>query len=432
MGTGLAVGSGLVTGLAPWGSRGTRALAGPPGAPLRLVLWPMMNGADPAFFWPSTGLASEVLAPLAPYERKTTLVRGIGIAGADNHQAVRATFSGQPISSYDAADPAVPSLDQVVAAHLERDSPSALASLHLGVRPADAYEFYQMYGRSTLFFSSSGPIDYEASPVAAYDRLFASTATPTPPSTTADPEREALSILTAELDALDARAAGLPTEQAKLAQHREALAALATRGGAMPPPTFSCGGAIASVEALRAELAGNPRAAYRDDLFSAIFDAQVDLAAQALVCGLTRVATIQAGSADGNVVVPVGGGLPHHNTSHGDQATFAQVQRWYSTKLARLLAALDVPDPLEPASGRTVLDNSCVLVLAECLPSSHASNEVPCFFVGGAGGRLRAGTHITASGATNRHVLAAIASAFGVASAERAHFGADALTEVLS
>ena len=47
--------------------------------------------------------------------------------------------------------------------------------------------------------------------------------------------------------------------------------------------------------------------------------------ARALVTGLTRVATLQAGSADDNVIVPVDRGYPHHNTSHGNQDIFSQV-----------------------------------------------------------------------------------------------------------
>lgn len=430
-----ALGAGLA--LAPLGGLATagRASADPTVAPQRLVLWPMMNGADPARFWPSTGLASPVLEPLAPWAARTTLVRGLSIASADNHQAIRATFTGQPIAGYDAADPAVRSLDQVVAAHLDAIAPCPVSSVHLGVRPADAYEFYQLYGRSTLFFTETGPVDYEASPVAAYDRLFGGAPASTPPPMVGlDPEAEALSIVSAELDALRVRTAMLPTEDDKLAQHRGALDALVSRRSAAtgtPPPSASCSGAIASVEALRATLGGDPRAAYRDDLFSSIFDAQIDVAARTIGCGLSHVVTIQAGSADGNVLVPVDGGLPHHTTSHGDQDAFARVQRWYATKLARLLTALDVPDALDPMGG-TVLDNTTVLVMAECLPLSHESVGVPCFYVGSAGGALRTGTTVDATGATNRHLLDAIARAFGVDAGARAHFGGTSLAGVLS
>ena len=155
----------------------------------------------------------------------------------------------------------------------------------------------------------------------------------------------------------------------------------------MPP---AGGGQLASVEKLRPALQGNAKDAYKHALFSDIFDAQVDIMARALVSGLTRVATLQAGSADGNAIVPVDRGYPHHNTSHGNQTIFSQCQRWYMTKLERLLAALDVPDPLDPG-GKTVLYNTAIVVMAECLPVSHGSESVPTFVVGNAGGLLRAG-----------------------------------------
>jgi hypothetical protein len=419
---------------APAGSLALRALAGTEAPPLRLVLWPMMNGAAHEHFWPSSPSAgSLVTEPLRAFADRTTYVRGLDVAGSDNHFAVRSIFTGQPIASYDVPDPAVRSLDQVVAAHVEATRPSALRSVHLGARPADSFDFYQLYGRSTLFFTPDGPVDYEASPVAAFDRLFGGAPTTPPPSGGLDAaaeDAEALAITEAELGDLGDRVAALPSESDKIAQHLVAVRAL--RAPSAPPPTVACDATpLASVERLRPLLASRPRDAYRDDLFGDVFDAQVDVLARALICGMTRVGTLQAGSADGNVLVPVDGGQPHHNTSHGDQALFARCQAWYMERLARLLRALDVPDPLDP-TGATVLSNSCVLVMAECLPSSHASTSVPTMLIGGLGGRLRTGTIVEASGATNRHLLESVCRAFGVSDAGSDHFGGDELREVRS
>lgn len=420
----------LAAAAAPLGSIALRASAGGEAPPLRLVLWPMMNGAGPEHFWPSSPSSGSIVTePLAAFASRTTYLRGLDVAGSDNHFAVRSIFTGAPIASYDAPDPAVRSLDQAIAAHVEATSPSPLRSLHLGARPADSYDFYQLYGRSTLFFTPEGPVDYEASPVAAFDRLFARPV-PEPGVSGLDEDAAALAITEAELGDLAARAGGLASEEEKIAQHLASVRAL-RRDPSVPPPTVACGsGPIASVERLRGALEGRPREAYRDDLYSDVFDAQVDVLARALGCGLTRVATLQAGSADGNVIVPVDGGQPHHNCSHGDQLVFAHVQRWYMQKLARLLAALDVADPLDPS--RTILDNTCVVVLAECLPSSHSSADVPAMLIGGLGGRLRTGTIVDAEGATHRHLLRALTRAFGADDASSPHLGADELREVRS
>src|SRR4030095_16943404 len=122
-----------------------------------------------------------------------------------------------------------------------------------------------------------------------------------------------------------------------LTQHGAALRAL--RPDPMPGPVMMPGaptGVIEAVEKLRPALLGQAAAAYKHQYFSDIFDAQIDILTRAVVTGLTRVATIQAGSADGNAIVPVGRGYPHHNTSHGNQTVFAKCQNWYFTKMNRL------------------------------------------------------------------------------------------------
>jgi hypothetical protein len=387
---------------------------------------PSMNGCAPEYFWPSgstMGLATE---PLAPWRARMSFVRGLDIDGSYNHFAVRSMFTGAPINDYLAADPTVKSVDQVVADAFQAGAPSAMRSLHLGAVPADSIEFYQLYGRSTFFFNPT-PVHYEANPVTAFDAIFGGLGTGGEPPAT-DWSADALAITRAEIGDLQARIAQSPREAAKLRDHGLAVDGLLAGGAAVPG---SCDATpIASVEALRSQLAGNAARAYDYALYDQIMDAQLDIIARAVTCGITRVATLQAGSADGNVIVPIDGGYPHHTTSHGDPLTFARVQQWYAGKLARLLAALDVPDPLDD-SGRTVLDNSCVVWLSECNPG-HDSEDVPCFYVGGAGGVLATGTTIDASGATNKHLMRSICDAMGVADSASAHFGTTTIPAVLS
>jgi len=387
---------------------------------------------------------SFVTEPFAEFADRTTFVRGIGIEGSQNHYAVRSMFTGAPIADYASPDPGVKSVDQVIADHVASTDPTSHRSVHLGVIPADALEFYQLYGRSTFFFDPT-PLDYEASPVRAFDRFFggldSGPVSPglEPPVTDVSGMRAATLALTrAELGDLQGRASSVAIETAKLEQHAGALARLAGEpmgGGAMmpaPPAPAVCDATrLESVERLRSELEGDDRAAYRHEHFDALFDAQIDVLARTVTCGMTRVATLQAGSADGNVIVPVDGGLPHHDTSHGDAMAFARCQRWYAAKFNRLLQSLDVPDPLCPG-GSTVLDNTCVVWLSECLPSDHSSAEVPCLYVGGAGGSLVTGTQVTARGASNRTFLKSLCRAFGVEDSASGHFGDAAISELLA
>jgi hypothetical protein len=410
--------------------RGQRARAGGGGgAPRRLILFPSMNGAAPEHFWPSAGnlaAMSLITEPLAAYQSRMTFVRGLDIEGSYNHFAVRSMFTGAPINDYLAPDPTVKSLDQVVADTFEGAAPSAMRSLHLGAVPADSIELYQLYGRSTFFFAPT-PVHYEANPVTAFDAIFGPLGGGQS-EPVADYRADALGIARAELGELQGKLARSPREAAKITDHGAAIDGIS--GGGAPVPGTCDATPIASVEALRGQLQGNARGAYDYSLFGPIMDAQIDVLARAVVCGLTRVATLQAGSADGNVIVPVDGGYPHHTTSHGDPLTFARVQRWYAQKLARLVAQLDVPDPLDPAGG-TVLDNSCIVWLSECQPS-HSSDDVPAFFIGGAGGALRTGGLHDVQGATNKALLKTIARAMGVDDGQSAHFGGTVLSEVLA
>jgi hypothetical protein len=421
-------------------SRGERAGAAD-GAPLRLVLWPSLNGCDPRFFWP--GQADTITTkPLAPYDSQITYLRGLDIAGSHDHMAIRSMFTGFPIADYGGADPNVKSLDQVVRDVVQSKAPTLVPSLHLGARPADAYEYYKLYGRSTFFFAN-GAVDYEANPVSAFDRVFGSLgsgpAQPSEPGGEApqgpDPVKMRNAVLAlgaAELGSLRARLGRSPLEVARLDQHSGAMTKLVRDPSVTPVPTTPVtadDSPIASVEALRPSLAGNDRGAYQDALYEKIMDAQIDIMSRALITGVTRVATLQAGSADGNVIVPVDAGYPHHNTSHGDARTFARVQQWYAEKFLRLLRALDVRDPLDP-SGKTVLYNSAIVWLSEC-NTTHESADVPCLVAGSAGGKLATGKYVTVN-ATNKNLLKTLANVFEAPDSASSHFGGDIISELLA
>ncbi len=402
---------------------------GQKGGPQRLVCWPMMNGAESNHFFANPGslaAMSTVTEPLKKWSSLVTFIKGVNISGSVNHYAVRSSYSGANIGNYESADPNVKSVDQLIADSIAGQS--AIKSLHLGVCPADSINYYKRAGRSTFFFAPS-PVDYEANPVTAFDRHFGGGATaPSPSPSAVDFSNESLDLLEAEMAELGTRVGDVSSEVAKLALHRDALKTLRPKadvGGA--PMGGAVSGQLASVEKLRPMLAGNAKDAYKHAYFNDVFDAQVDIMARALVTGQTKVATLQAGSADNNVIVPVDRGYPHHNTSHGNQAIYSQVAKWYFAKLARLAQALDVPDPLDPG-GKTVLENTLVVVIAECLPVSHSSNNVPTLLLGTAGGKIKPG-FVQGNGITNKQVMASVLKAFGVGPG---HFGGTFVSEILA
>lgn len=396
-------------------------------APLRLVCWPLMNGAEAQYFYPGGSDASAlstITEPLRKYASLATFVRGLKVDGAENHFAVRATYSGGSVTSYDSPDPVVKSVDQLIADDIATKAATPLKSVHLGVIPADSIQYYKQ-GRNKFFYAPT-PVDYEANPVTAFDRLFGG-ATTQPKPVGGDFTADTLDLVDAEMSELDARVVGATSEINKLTLHKDALKAL--RASLSKPATTTpvITGPLASVEKLRPSLQGKTGEAYKYSYFSDMFDAQVDNLARVLISGTSRVATLQAGSADNDLIVPVGQGYPHHLTSHDDQPTFAKLQNWYFSKMARLVEALDVDDPLAP--GTTVLDNTVIVVIGECLPYTHSSNGVPAILVGKLGGKIRTGGLVDAKGASNKTLMSTVLKAFEV---DPAHFGTTTITGVLA
>jgi hypothetical protein len=399
-------------------------------APLRLICWPLMNGAESGYFYPGgsdASVLSTITAPIKKWGSLVTFIKGVNVSGASNHQAIRSTYSGASVSSYTSPDPTdLKSVDALVAEGIMSTSPTPVKKVHLGVIPADDLQYYHK-GQNKFFYDPAA-VDYEANPVTAFDRLFGGGGGAKPPTAMGtDYTGASLDILDAEMNDLTAKLKGSASELRKLGLHQDALKGL--RPGMMPsmPAPMMTSGPLASVEKLRPAMQDNPKAAYKYEYFSDTFDAQIDIMARVLVSGLSRVVTIQPGSADNDMIVPVGRGYPHHVTSHGNQATFSMVQNYYFIKMARLLEALDVPDPLAP--GKTVLDNTLLVMMAETLPVSHSSNGVPTMLVGKLGGKIATGRVIGGSGVTNKNVMATVLKAFGQPGAQ---FGSTLVDGVLA
>jgi hypothetical protein len=408
-------------------ARHAHAQTGAP--PLRLICWPLMNGAESGYFYPGgsdASVLSTITSPIKKWGSLVTFIKGVNVSGASNHQAIRSTYSGASVSSYTSPDPTnLKSVDALVAEGIMNSSPTLVKKVHLGVIPADDLQYYHK-GQNKFFYDPAA-VDYEANPVTAFDRLFGGGGAKPPAAMGADYTADSLDLLDAEMNDLAGKLKGSPSELGKLGLHQAALKGLRPSAmPAMPAPMTMTSGPLASVEKLRPALQDNPKAAYKYEYFSDTFDAQLDIMARVLVSGLSRVVTIQPGSADNDMIVPVGRGYPHHVTSHGNQATFSMVQNYYFMKMARLLESLDVPDPLAP--GKTVLDNTLLVMMAETLPVSHSSNGVPTMLVGRLGGKIATGRVISGS-FTNKNVMATVLKAFGQ---DGAQFGSTVVDGVLA
>ena len=118
-------GAGLAATALPLVGRSARAQAA---QPLRLICWPMFNGAEAGRFYPGGGDASAlsgITEPLRKYANLVSFIRNVNISGSVNHYAIRSMYTGGNVSTYTSPNPTVASIDQLIANHLGPDRPHA-------------------------------------------------------------------------------------------------------------------------------------------------------------------------------------------------------------------------------------------------------------------------------------------------------------------
>ncbi|MDB4968912.1 MAG: hypothetical protein JWN44_4601 [Myxococcales bacterium] len=404
-------------------SRWRRAEAQSMPRPRRLVVLYTPHGAPAEFFWPKSATdltatgAISILAPLQKHAARLNVLRGIDYVGSDNHYANKDVLTAKGPDS----------LDTVVARKL------GVKPLRLGVVP----DYAQSFTVDGYFTMDAGkPVQGNPDPAAALDALVgglpAMSMGPAPAPMATGPSaaqlrRRALEVTDAELAELQARLAGTPP-RAKLDAHRAALATMLAAGASTPTaPSVPIAGCtskpgLASVEKVRG------KNVWAQESFGELMDAQVDVAAFALRCGVTRVVTLQAGYVNHGVPftwLGIGGG--HHGLSHGVRDQHALCQQWFALKFAALLDGLNVPDPEDPA--HTVLDNTTALWCTEIADGqAHNCQSVPMVVAGGGSGYFKTGQYLQLGSVSHATVLTSLAESMGVTGATFG--GPGALAEV--
>ncbi|MGF1468285.1 MAG: DUF1552 domain-containing protein [Sandaracinaceae bacterium] len=130
-----------------------------------------------------------------------------------------------------------------------------------------------------------------------------------------------------------------------------------------------------------------------------VLAAHAELIAQAFLCDLTRVATLQvhhAGAPHGLPWLGLAGDM-HHDLAHAQTGVASEpyltLQRWYSAQVAMVLDRLAAT----PEGDGSMLDHTLVLWGNELgHPAAHDNAMVPLVLAGGAGGRLRTGRYLRA------------------------------------
>jgi Protein of unknown function (DUF1552) len=389
--------------------------------PRRLFLYYLPHGAPTEHFDNPGGTfdfdlgGQGVLGPLAPYAQQVTVLRGISMNGASNHAAIRTILTGNPEG--EGSD----SIDGLIAEKL------MTTPYVLGAVP---------YAKGSGFTSDSFLVKHgswvrpEEDPSRAADALFQSLgAGGGAPNPAVEFRAAALSLTEKELTRLQAATKDLTDEQTKLAIHLDAIRQLKESGTSATPlscdkrPELPALAALVGADVLDPAQLGK------------VLDAQLEVAAHALLCGTAGVITLQNMyvNADLNMGFAGGPGVPkghHEPVSHSwdvpGRAEFALVQRWFYGRLAeKLLATLNQTDPQDPE--HTVLDNSLVAVLSEVSDgANHNSNtdpvwidgvetatSLPLVLIGGAGGYLKPAGGILKVTAMHTDLLATFAEAMG-------------------
>lgn len=428
-----ALGIGLAAPLAAKMAR--LAVAAPGDRPTRLFIYYVPHGVPNEHFEPLAGAQGldfaqsglGMLSPFEAYKDYVTVVRGLSMNdGATNHAAIRAVLTG--FNEGSGAD----SIDFTIAQGL------GVPAHTLGAMP---YNTVWGFGSNSWLIKHGSWVRPTESPEDAAEELLGGIVAPGPdpdPEPTVDEavfREETLALTEGELESMHDELQGLTREQNKLALHLEAVRALKAKssggGGQLSGGGQGCD-SLPTLDALEAARGLEP---LEQANFGKILDAQLQVAAQAIKCGTTRVLTLQNMWVNSDLNFGFSGGpgvnKGHHEpVSHSWDAPgreeFAICQRWFYERLAeRFLDTLMEDDPADP--GRKIIDNSLVYICSEISDgANHHSNAqdmwlngqqmftyLPTILIGGAGGYLNTGRAVTVD-RMHTDMLATLADAMGV------------------
>jgi hypothetical protein len=370
------------------------------------------------------------------FKDKLLIIEGIDhLSNANGHDSAGTILTGSRI---DGKKPQNASLDQVLAVEHGLGAMTPVSSVSLGVGNDTNDSSW------TLSFGQGGaPLPKIIDPIQAFDLLFANFAVSDDPAARMLAERKRkmgqsiLDFVRGEVATLQPLLGA--NEKLKLDQHLTSLRELEKR---LQGPGASAGSCKAPARPDAAQFPKLKQYNGGEPYFDAITDAQIDVLANAVACGITRFGTLFLNDLSymGNPL-----DLPpdnHANVAHtynasplgnngrpgdGDPATWlplAKFNRYSYTKIARLMQKLDELGALE---------NTLIYCASDMgNPSLHSTQNVPTLLAGGAGGKFRMGRRLRMgadcndmtpwcapgeknyAGTANNHLLISIAQAFGV------------------
>ncbi len=410
------------------------AAAGPDDAPIRYLQFLHPQGTVWNQWAPTGGetdfALTPVLDPLQALVDELVFIRGVNNESmwlnqlSNGHNAAgRTLLTAMPFSGnldgqgnllpeaqqIDNGHAAGPSIDQVIAQHLQ--APTPYSSLNFGVGGPHVGE-YQM-----LFAGADEPVSLDGHPQEVFDKLFSNN-DPMTPTTLEMIRAQRKSVLDSTLEGFtrlqgQVGAADRQRLEAHADKIREIEQSLENTGN----PGVGC--ATPSVT-LPPGYTPDTDGGLFDDSSSRVF---IDLMVMAMACDLSRVGTLQFTNYHAPTYPWLGHAIPggydswhtwvHAVEDPAGDATVLDVFRWYMGELAYFLQQLrDTPE-----GDSTLLDHSLVLATSEFDNGSvHSAYSLPIILAGNLCGRLETGRSLDRGGHYHGELFAALQQLYGVES----------------
>lgn len=315
------------------------------------------------------------IEPFAPFQDRMTILHGLRGNNAVDHGGFFTALSGIPGNKHSALGI---SIDAAIAQAI----PSVFPLLGLGIAhngPTTAY--------CSSAWAAGKPIAMQCQPSMAYESLFGSIGATQNDFAT---RKNLLDFVSTDVQRVRAAIAG--PERELLDAHLEALAALSTRNGHLSDQ-FQNGTLNKHAPTLPQSMG----------LVTEIAAAQCDIAAAALVAGLTNVVTISSGL--GGIMSKYTGISGHdgHGLGHGGvdndlpgKRPFEALSHYHNhlaKQAARMLTKLQ--DTKEGAG--TMLDNTLLVFMSDSANQQHSWKGAnwPVVLVGNLGGTLKTGQFLS-------------------------------------
>lgn len=406
--------------LAPFLGRSRLARAAGPSTCKAMFVY-VPDGCIPDRWHPSGSETSFTLAqmtePLAPIVSSLVFLEGLDMyaGGATHEGGVRKVLTGN--------DPL--SLDVFLGQQLNATDGLPHDSIQLGV----AANFQNGSG-SMSFIGSGLEVKPDDDPINAFTRIFGSApgedpgGAPGEDSPVVRRRKSILDLASGDIERTRARLGAV--EREKLEIHTESFRDVERRVNTAPPGGACSPGGFDTRGFVNNPMDYYPKTYEKENNFRLVGELQMDIAALALSCRMTRVASMMWSHPVSPTHVPESGAaLGNHDASHYGNAdsptaqAFVSLKRWFMDRFVYLIQKLQAtPDP----DGGTLLDNTVVFLCSELGDSNnHDHRNMPFVLAGNASGQLATGRYLNYTGSAggdnqpHTRLLVSIANMMGVA-----------------